>query len=159
MRPYRTSIARGMAWVAIAAVNLAALRALYAADMELAMGLGFMALAVQFGGFQAIRRRGHCRAFWIGFVLAGLAAMGSFVWCSLSLESPAFLVWSVYTKYANRFLNEITGVWSSYNSNQVLNHFVMVMMLSLVWFLPQLIIATIVGLMARSIFPRNEGEL
>ena len=110
------------------------------------------ASALQFGVFQAVRGRGRARGFWVGFVAFGFATMLSFVWSAAFRESTPSLLWIAYTKHANRFLNSVSHVWDFYNRTRI--HPVLVATLALVWSVPQLVIALVGGLVARSLSGR-----
>jgi hypothetical protein len=155
IRPPRLSIAKVMAVVATIAINMATLRTLHAYDEDLDQGVALTGFALQFGVFQSIRRRGRGRTFWIGFVALGSAAMMSFAWCVTFHGSTMFLLWSEYTRYSNKYLNLLTHVWDFYNRTRI--DVVCVITQAIAWSVPQLIIASIGGLMARSIFGRCSG--
>ena len=152
MKPPQLSIASAMAVVAIIAINIATLRTLHSYDEELAQGVALTGFALQFGVFQSIRSRGRVRTFWIGFVALGWATMMTFVWCVAFSGSTMSLLWIVYTKHTNKYLNLVTHVWDFYNSTRI--YPVLVITLAIVWSVPQLIIALFGGLTARSIFKR-----
>ena len=108
--------------------------------------------SLQFGVFQSIRDRGRVRTFWLGFVALDSAAMMSFAWCVTFHKSTMFLLWSEYTRYANKCANMATHIWDFYNRTQI--DPVRVIAQAVIWSVPQLIIAAFGGLMAQSIFRR-----
>jgi hypothetical protein len=153
MKPPRLSVAKVMAVVAIFAINLAALRSLHSYDEDLDQGIALAGFALQFGVFQSIRNHGRVRAFWLGFMALDSAAMISFAWCVTYHRSTMFLLWSEYTRYANKYINATTHIWDFYNRTQI--ELVCVIAQAVIWSVPQLIIACFGGLMARAIFRSN----
>jgi hypothetical protein len=149
MKPPRLSIAKVMAVVAIFAINMAALRYLHSYDEDLDQGIALAGFALQFGVFQSIRNCGRVRTFWLGFVALDSAAMISFAWCVTYHNSTMFLLWSEYTRYANKYANSTTHIWDFYNRTQI--EPVCVIAQAVIWSVPQLIIAFFGGLTARSI--------
>ena len=82
MRIARFSVSSLMAVVGIVALNLTAARRLAAYDDLLMVGVMPTALVLQVALFRLIRTQGRRRAFWAGFLTAGLLAVLSFVWAN-----------------------------------------------------------------------------
>ena len=79
MKIGRVSVGGLMAAVGLAALNLAASRRLAESDERLALGVMPAALGLQLALYRLVRTRGRGRAFWAGFLAAGLPATLSFV--------------------------------------------------------------------------------
>jgi hypothetical protein len=79
MRLPRFSIGRLMIVVGLIALNLAAGRVLFSIEPWLLIGVAPTGLALQFAVFRLILSRGPARAFWAGFLAAGLLAAWSLV--------------------------------------------------------------------------------
>jgi hypothetical protein len=71
-----------MVLVGVAAVNLAAARAIYAHNLDVLIGVCLSGLTLQYGMCRLLRSRGRARAFWAGFVAAGLLATSSYAWAT-----------------------------------------------------------------------------
>jgi hypothetical protein len=142
----RLTLARLMAVVGVIAVDLAAARALYLRDVELALGLALMGLASQFAFLRAIRRRGRARAFWLGFATTGYAAMALFTWGSCFQDSVVFGWWLSYTLYADGVLALIPSAPRFYGGGG--NGVAIEIAAAFVWFIPQLLTAMVGGLSA-----------
>jgi hypothetical protein len=139
-----------MALVALIAINMATLCSLHSYDADLDQGIALAGFALQFWIFQSIRHRGRVRAFWLEFVALDSAAMISFAWCVTFHKSTMFLLWSEYTRYANKYANSPTHIWDFYNRTQI--YPVCVIGQAIIWSVPQLLLASFGGLLARSIF-------
>ncbi len=140
------TLARIMVVVGITAVNIAAARALYREDIELALGLALMALVSQFALICAIKRLGLARAFWSGFVIASIAAMAVFAW-GFSVQDSALFGWLLsYTQFADGVLALIPYAPRLYISGG--SNLPVMMTAAFVWFIPQLMAAVVGGLFA-----------
>jgi hypothetical protein len=80
MNSTRLTIVTLMCAIGMVAVSLAVGRALYASDPWLLPGVCLTGLAIEVGLIRIVRMRGRSRAFWLGFVVCGLLAAGSFAW-------------------------------------------------------------------------------
>ncbi len=83
MTSLRFSVAKLMAVVGIAALNLAVGRALWSYAPVLALGIMPELFVLQLGLVRWIRSRGGARAFWTGFIAVGTLAALSFAWSVL----------------------------------------------------------------------------
>ena len=138
----RITLARLMVVVGLIAVEIAVARSLYLLNVELALGLALMGLASQFGLLRAIRDRGSARAFWSGFVVTSLAAMGAFAWGACFEDSGLFRLWDVYTGLADEVLAAIPHAPSFYDGGG--NDLAIGVAAAVAWFLPQFL-ASIIG--------------
>ena len=85
MRLIRFRLDRLMIWVAVAAINLAAFRVLFATRNLVYLAGGMTAWTlIQVGIFRAVRNRRGKRPYWLGFAAGGSVA-------TLSIFSTAFL--------------------------------------------------------------------
>jgi hypothetical protein len=140
------TLARLMAVVGVIAVDIAAARALYLRDVELALGLALMGLASQFALLRAIRRRGRARAFWAGFVTTGFAAMAMFTW-GVSFQDSVVFGWGLsYTRFADGVLALMPSAPRLYGGGG--NDLAVGIAAAFVWFIPQLLAAMVGGLSA-----------
>ena len=140
----RLSMARLMTIVAIIALNIAALRALFFSRMELALGLMPFGIVLQVGILKAIRTHGRSRHFWTGFSILGTAAAASFIWASISEKSWLGIGWNSYAFSANAFLRSYApGLGLSLFSP---NKWSIIATVAIICFLPQLAAASIGGL-------------
>jgi hypothetical protein len=162
----RISIARLMGIVAIAAVNIAAVRAILAYDLELLVGIALTWIALHIGLMRLIRSRGRRRdrAFWAGFLGCGLAAMLTYVWAMIQPTtlaitpagtvvetpgSPMFPIWHSYLSFVSeQLLRRISSL-----GNEALP--VGLLLIMLFAFIPQWIIAVAGGLVARAMVGRG----
>jgi len=88
----RISLRTLMLLVGITAVDSAVVRATWGSKRHVLEGIALTGLALNAGLFLLIRARGTARAFWAGFLLAGLLAAGSFAWAmSQSKLSATFM--------------------------------------------------------------------
>jgi hypothetical protein len=154
MKPTQRSIAWLMAVVAMIAIYTSSVRALHAYNADLAQGLALTGLALQIGVFRSIRSRGRVRSFWVGFVASASATMLTFAWGIACPDSALSQMLIFYTKYANRYVNYVTHVWDFYNRTQV--YPVLVVALAVIWSVPQLFLALVVGLLARAFSSRRQ---
>jgi hypothetical protein len=101
MKRTRITLARLMAFVAVVAVQLAALAvALRYDESELTLGLAPTGFACEIGLLWAVLSGGWLRAFWTGFVVFGCAMMATFVWAECFTESAANEAWASYAEFA-----------------------------------------------------------
>ena len=91
MKRPRFSIGRLMVVVGVVALNLGAGRVAFAIDPWVLAGSAPAALMLEFAAYRFFRLRGRgrvrARAFWAGFLVAGLLAAGSLAWGFLFRES------------------------------------------------------------------------
>ncbi len=97
MKLLRISLRTQMVLVGLTAVDSAVLRATWGSRHHVLEGIALTGLALNAGLFLLFRARGRARAFWIGFLLAGLLAGGSFAWAVS------------YPKASATFLDQATG--------------------------------------------------
>jgi hypothetical protein len=97
MKLMRTSLRTLMVIVGLTAVDLAVIRAFWGSRYHLITGIVLNGLVLHAGLFLLIRGRRKARAFWAGFLLAGLLAAGSFVWAM------------TYPKLSATFVDVATG--------------------------------------------------
>jgi len=93
----RISLRTLMVLVGLTAVDSAAVRATWGSKHHVLEGIALTGLVLNAGLFLLIRARGRTRAFWAGFLLAGLLAAGSFAW---AMSHP---------KLSATFLEQATG--------------------------------------------------
>jgi hypothetical protein len=177
MKPPRFTIITLMCLVGMVAVSLAVGRALYASDPWLPAGVCLAGLAIELGLFRIVRTRGKSRAFWAGFVICGLLAVGSFAWgvvvkssISPSLNVSTGEITTLPITVLQRVGLSSWSVWRSYLLLAVLclNRLpfgsalmspdfkdpIVLATAALMAGLPQLLIALAGGLLARRFFPR-----
>ncbi len=97
MKLLRISLRTQMVLVGLTAVDSAVLRVTWGSRHHVLEGIALTGLALNAGLFLLFRARGRARAFWIGFLLAGLLAGGSFAWAVS------------YPKASATFLDQATG--------------------------------------------------
>ncbi len=97
MKLLRISLRTLMVLVGLAAVDSAIVRATWGSKHHVLEGIALIGLALNAGLLLLIRARGRARAFWAGFLLAGLLAAGSFAWAMS------------YPKVSATFLEQATG--------------------------------------------------
>ena len=166
-----------MVVVGIAALNLAAVRILFLYNSEMLIGVALIGLALQVGIFRLMRSRGRGRAFWVGFVVCGLTAMMAFVWV---VRSPGVILVSSTGGYYKEYeppmysaLCECRDVAMervlypifvslhvdpmSHRDSKLLQASFMGFN-AIVWFLPQLFIAMVGGLLT-GFMGRRRGKM
>jgi hypothetical protein len=174
MHTPRLLIRTVMILVAVVAIEFTAIRAIL--GKALAFGIGLqalintvpMGLALNFGLLRMFRTRGRARAFWVGFLVCGLIAMMSAAWAGLtpagSVRSttggPNTIVhgsrmWFLWQSYFDFTVNclEALGFDIRSFSPLSLDHpgIGYITIVGLIAFIPQLAIALVGGLIARSI--------
>jgi hypothetical protein len=159
--------------VAIVAIDFTAIRAIFTNALTFGVGLsalintGLIALALNIGLLRVFRTGGRARAFWMGFLVCGTVALLSSAWAALT---PAGSVRSA-TGGPNEILHEskMWVLWNSYfvftvNCLEALHFDVRsfappsldkpgigyITIVSLMAFIPQMAIALVGGLVARS---------
>ncbi len=167
MRIPRLSLAKLMIVVGLAALNLAAIRVLHDYNSEILLGVALAGLALQVALFQFLHSRGRRRAFWAGFLVCGLMAISTFIWAMLFPEvfglsrtgvlhitpgSPLYSVWHgyegfVFERIIRRFLFDPRANLE-FDRDSALGNLLIACLRAVVWFLPQLLIALVGGLLA-----------
>lgn len=163
MRPYPSTIGGAMAVVAVIAANLAAARALDGRNREILVGIALAAVALQAAAVLTLRGHDQRRAFFIAFIVGGLAMMASFAWAMLhptnygirrgtlitTPGSPLYDAWIGYARFASEYavmpLISLLGVDPEAAKTSLLAT------RAVIWSIPQLAIAFIFGLIAARI--------
>jgi hypothetical protein len=162
----RVSIRTLMIVVGIASVDLAVARALYAHYLDALIGVSLSGLTLHFGVYRLFRSRGRGRAFWAGFVAAGLLAALSYAWATSYPKVSAVFV-DRNTRGIVTYLSPgapLSGLWEGYSSiaidglecvpfgadivNRSLSDPVAICADALIAFLPQFAIAVAGGLLS-----------
>jgi hypothetical protein len=170
----RVSIARMMVLVGVVAVDIAATRSLFAYNSEMLIGVALGVIALQIGLFRLIRGQGRARVFWSGFIAAGLMAMMTFVWAMMFPEilgltstgalvrtpgSTLYTVWHGYSSFvAEHVIMPLLydpRINPGIDGDSILGGLFIAGIRSVVWFLPQLLMAVVGGLLARGIAGRR----
>src|SRR5262249_52984324 len=126
--PYaQLSLARMMARLSLLAANLAAARMLFAYNVVLLIGVIVGMIAFQVAAYRLFRSRGRTRAFWAGFLVAGLMVMGSFVWATIFPEVLGLTVGGTLVRTPGSSLHV---VWYQYTS-LVFDHMIQPLMAAL----------------------------
>lgn len=164
MKPPRFSVAKLMAVVSLVAVNLAAARALISYDLFLLTGIALPLLTLQVGLHRVICRRGRVRPFWAGFIACGLGAIMSFYWALafpngvgryvdpgtgrvVELIPPGSLAWTLWSYYDEFVKSCIERLPDALQIDLDGVDVVSEVMSSLIWSLPQLLLALAGGLL------------
>lgn len=157
MRVTRFSVSRLMVLVGIIALNLAAARGLAASSEDLMVGVIPTVLVLQVALFCLIRTRGRRRAFWVGFLMAGLLAVLSLVGAnqfsgSLALATDAVTGGTRIVVYDAYFgCKQMDAIWTAYVDTVVQwfpNLPVYPLVDAVVLLIPQMLAALIGGLLA-----------
>src|SRR5262249_16796812 len=93
----RISLRTLMVVVVLTAVDLTVVRAFWGSKYNVLPGIVGTGLALNAGLFCLLRARGRARAFWVGFLVAGLLTGASFAWALC------------YPKVSATFLDQKTG--------------------------------------------------
>jgi CDP-diglyceride synthetase len=175
MKPPQFSIVKLMVIVGVVALDFAAARILLAYNQEMLIGIALGGLVLQVGFFRLIRSRGRGRAFWVGFIVCGLMAMTTLVWAMRFPEvfgirggalirtpgSPLHTVWYGYAKFVSeRIIAPVLynpRINPGPNRDSVVGGASIVAIRSIVWFLPQILIAIVGGLLT-SLIGRRLGK-
>ena len=118
MKLPRVSIRTLMIVVGIASVDLAVARALYAHYLDALIGVSLSGLTLHYGVYRLFRSRGRGRAFWAGFVAAGLLAALSYAWATSYPKVSAVFV-DRNTRGIATYLSPgapLSGLWEGYSS-------------------------------------------
>jgi hypothetical protein len=168
MKCPRFSIGKMMVLVGLIALNLGASRMLCSAEPSLLAGFIPAGLALQFGAYRLIRSRTRARAFWAGFLAAGLLAGSTLAWTmifrtsvniglngvtgqSVKIIIPGFpsadRLWSVWERYFDLATSPMervpftAGVLEREDASTAI-------LIATIVFLPQLLLALTGGLLA-----------
>ena len=160
----QVSIAGVMVVVLIVALNAAVARALFAYNAEILIGIALTGLTLQGAVFRLARRRSN-RVFWVSFAAFGSLAMASFIW---GMTLPRELVAVAYPGQSPRLVNvsQVSALWLGYGRSAAvvlepwLGHsqrfadpqgVAAVLVRSLVWSTPQLLVALVGGFCALAV--------
>jgi hypothetical protein len=157
MPAIRFPIHRLMIWVSVAAINLAAFRALFATRNIILLAVGMLGfLTFQVGIFRAIRNRGGSRPYWLGFTGGGLIAMTSLIWAEFAPGGISEAIWEPYFAYVNEFLALSEPLIGRMFGNGASIEIVGVTFEALSCFLPLLVAGIAAGHLCRLLFrPRS----
>jgi len=166
----RLSIASLMVLVLIVAANLGAARVLFSYNEEMLIGIAPSAIAFQIALIVMLRGQGGRRAFWCGFLVCGLLATATFVWAmsfpevigisfrngSMTLYktpgSPLYTIWHGYTDFVVKRLVEPIildpRINPGANRDSLVGGLFIGGIRSVIWSLPQLLLAVIGGFAA-----------
>jgi hypothetical protein len=114
----KISVRTLMIFVGIAAVNLAVGRALYGRYLDVLVGVFLSALMLQYGVYRLVRGRGRARAFWAGFVAAGLLVTSSYAWAT-SYPRVSAVFMDRNSRALVTYLSPgapLSGLWEGYSS-------------------------------------------
>jgi len=118
MRLPRLHVRTVMLLVAVVAIDVTAIRAVFSKAMTFGVGLSALintipiALALNFGLLSILRSRGRAQVFWVGFLVCGSTTMMSSAWAALT---PAGSVHPT-TGAPNKILHGST-MWLLWNSH------------------------------------------
>jgi hypothetical protein len=159
------SIGRLMVLVAVLAVNIGAMKALIPDRLDTLVGSALIWIVLQVALVRLIQ--GRDRAFWGGVLAFGTLSLASYVWAMLTPASigiapngsrvvvggsPAFWVWDVYMRTADRLIAPLTG-------RAGLGLGIVIVLFTAWMFLPHAAIAVSGGLLCRWFFEgRARGE-
>lgn len=159
------SIVKLMVLVGIVALTLAAVRTLFHYNSEMLIGVALGGVLLQVGIVRLMRSRGRPRAFWGGFVVCGMMAIMSLVWAMLFPEvlgirggalirtpgSPLHTAWYGYAEFVSeRIIAPVLydpRINPGSSRDSVLGGASIVAIRAVIWFLPQLFIAMVGGLL------------
>jgi hypothetical protein len=154
----RLSISKVMLVVATAAINLGVGRILYDFHPDLPVGMVLNAFALQAAAVILFYRRGKGRAFWAGFLACGLIAMMAFIWgmvfatntgiaidpatgSMMKVTIPGSVLWTFWSGYFEFIQTQVVEkLGYEFDPTGI--------MAALIWYLPQLFVAMIGGLLA-----------
>ena len=153
MRRFRFTISRWMAVTAILGLNISLVRAYLPAEragqhLDFFDGGFFMFFAVQFGLWRYLRTAGKRRRFWLGFGVCGVAATLAFVILSVIYMNAC----DWYTGIAS----DLSYLCLPRRVDILVSHEHWDWFLAIVYFLPELLAASLGGLLAARLF--NVGE-
>jgi hypothetical protein len=152
-----------MVVVVVTAVDLTIVRAFWGSKHHVLSGIALTVLVLNGALFCFIRTRGRARAFWAGFLLAGLLAGGSFVWALIYPKVSATIIdqatamrvtlhsggaplsdqWENYLDFAEESIGNLPSGWNPF----VKGGFVELLADACIAFAPQLIVALAGGLL------------
>jgi hypothetical protein len=107
MPAIRVPIRRLMIWVSVAAINLAAFRALFATRNNVLLAVLMLAfLMFQLGIFRALRNRRGSRPYWLGFIGGGSIALLSIISTDYVPEGIGGTIWNPYFQAVGILIEE-----------------------------------------------------
>jgi hypothetical protein len=150
MKPPHFRINRVMIWVAVTALNLAVLRALFASRRVDILGGGAMIwIMLQIGVFRAIRYRGQGRSYWLGFLGGGTVAMLSYLLASSFKQSFLWMFWKGYLGVVVGLVERVEAkLIQDFGYNAMVEVFI-ALLYPVAWFIPILLAALVTGLLTR----------
>ena len=95
MAIFRVSIGRVMGWVAVVGGNLGVWRTLARVSLDAALLIVPILVALQVGGYLALRSRGGGLWFWLGFVALGASGPMMICWFALLHQTAGAHSWAV----------------------------------------------------------------
>jgi hypothetical protein len=163
-----------MILVAVVAIDLTALRAIFGLAMNFGTGLQALintvpiGLALNISLLRIFRTRGRARAYWVGFLVCGLLAMMSAAWAALTPEGSVLSttggpntilhgsrIWFLWQSYFVFMVNCLEALGFDIRSFSPLSlddpGIGYTTIVGIIAFIPQLAIALVGGLFARSI--------
>ena len=139
--------------MAVVAFNLSAYRALYAYDEGWMSEVALGGLALQVLPFCVAFSRGQVRMFWAGFTALLVAAMIACV-----VTTPGSPLWSIkfgYGSFVTKHNRNFVQSLKSYQNSGI----IVPMYKAIIWFVPQLLIASVGGLTVNLIVGRKHRRL
>jgi hypothetical protein len=146
-----------MVIVVVMAVDMAVVRAFWGSKHHILAGIALSGMVLNGGLFCLIRARSRARAFWAGFLLAGLLAAGSFAWAlsypkasatfldqwtgrQVTIHSPGAPLsdqWESYLDFAEESIESLPNHWNPF----LRGSFAEVLTEASIAFVPQLAVA------------------
>jgi hypothetical protein len=146
----RVSVGKLMVAIGLIAINAGAFRALSVRNLEVAIGMVLMVLALQVGLWFAIRRPTRSRGFWIGFVAVGVVGPLTFLWTIVATTPGPFRLPALYLEYSiNLMLLPAQRHLRPFRDNLFVNG----ASFGLISFLAQMPLALVGGLLGSAIRP------
>jgi len=150
MTPPRFRIRRLMVVIALIAVNLAVLRALFVTRrVDLLIGGSIVWVAFEVGVLRALRRPGRQRRFWLGYLGFGALATLSFLVAVWFPESWPASVWKGYLLRSNDLLEQLIMGSAQRYGYSLAHELLFVVGFALQWVLPLVLVAVAGGVLTR----------
>ena len=150
MRPIHFRIHKLMIVVALIAINLAVLRALFASRrVDVLIGGALLWATLQVGIFRAIGNRNRSRPFWLGFMGFGSIATLSFLAVVYLPQSVAGSVWNGYLVRVEGLVGPIFEASALRNGHPLIHELLFVAVLAMEWVVPLVLAALAGGFLAR----------
>jgi hypothetical protein len=163
MSVLRISLRTLMVIVGLAAVDLAACRALWNPKHTALAGIALTGLLLNAGLYLIVRARARPNAFWVGFLLTALLAAGSYAWAMTypKLSATFFDIatgktvtihtsgaplsdeWDSYLNFVEQLIEGLPDKWNPFLSSR----FIEMLADASIAFAPQLIAAILGGLL------------